>query len=312
MAAIDRVAARSLLWRLNTSVHEPFYAYIARHANEDLVFLNWAYEEDAHGHTAGTRRRVPPLSHSAIPRHRNSRRWAHGTNGYLKWAAGTVTSSLSDPHIRSRILYRAGSEPGLYRVLFSSPPITRVGIHPGQRRRSTLPHRVFRCRNQCGILALLPPFRSVPQRGHKGPAPRQGPPLHRYAPVVPMRPMGEGPERRGNADPVGTGNQHRSVARPGSQQCPLGRGVGPGWHRDWFSQVVTTPTKGYPAVPRHWSAENSPTGCTASQSPSALQPAARQPWASARWASQPYWCQQPGVFERQVSLVEVDQGVCRR
>jgi ubiquinone/menaquinone biosynthesis C-methylase UbiE len=45
VTAIDRVA-RSLLWRLNKSIHKPVYAYVSRHAGEDVVFLNWAYEED--------------------------------------------------------------------------------------------------------------------------------------------------------------------------------------------------------------------------------------------------------------------------
>jgi fatty-acid O-methyltransferase len=45
VTAIDR-AARSVLWRLNTSVHKPVYAYVARRARDDVLFLNWAYEED--------------------------------------------------------------------------------------------------------------------------------------------------------------------------------------------------------------------------------------------------------------------------
>lgn len=45
VTAIDRVA-RSLLWKLNTSMHKPMYAYIARHAGDDVLFMNWAYEED--------------------------------------------------------------------------------------------------------------------------------------------------------------------------------------------------------------------------------------------------------------------------
>lgn len=45
MTAVDRLA-RSLLWRLNTSVHKPLYAYMSRRAGQDVLFLNWAYEED--------------------------------------------------------------------------------------------------------------------------------------------------------------------------------------------------------------------------------------------------------------------------
>lgn len=45
MTAVDRMT-RSFLWRLNTTVHKPVYAYLARRAGEDVLFLNWAYEED--------------------------------------------------------------------------------------------------------------------------------------------------------------------------------------------------------------------------------------------------------------------------
>lgn len=45
MTALDRVA-RSFLWRLNTSVHKPYYAYVSRRAGQDVLFLNWAYEDD--------------------------------------------------------------------------------------------------------------------------------------------------------------------------------------------------------------------------------------------------------------------------
>jgi fatty-acid O-methyltransferase len=41
----DRVA-RTVLWNLNARVHNRMYAYIARHADDDVLFMNWAYEED--------------------------------------------------------------------------------------------------------------------------------------------------------------------------------------------------------------------------------------------------------------------------
>jgi fatty-acid O-methyltransferase len=44
-SAVDRVA-RSFLSRINTSVHKPYYAYVARHAGDGVLFLNWSYEED--------------------------------------------------------------------------------------------------------------------------------------------------------------------------------------------------------------------------------------------------------------------------
>jgi fatty-acid O-methyltransferase len=43
--AVDRVA-RSVLSRVNTKAHKPYYAYVSRHAGEGVLFLNWSYEED--------------------------------------------------------------------------------------------------------------------------------------------------------------------------------------------------------------------------------------------------------------------------
>jgi ubiquinone/menaquinone biosynthesis C-methylase UbiE len=45
VTAVDRVA-RSVLWRLNTTLHKPIYAYVSRRAGDDVLFMNWAYEED--------------------------------------------------------------------------------------------------------------------------------------------------------------------------------------------------------------------------------------------------------------------------
>lgn len=42
---IDRVA-RSAMWKLTASVSKPMYTYLARHADDDVLFMNWAYEED--------------------------------------------------------------------------------------------------------------------------------------------------------------------------------------------------------------------------------------------------------------------------
>ncbi|WP_246216695.1 phthiotriol/phenolphthiotriol dimycocerosates methyltransferase [Mycobacterium botniense] len=34
------------MWKLNAKIHKPMYAYIARRADDDVLFMNWAYEED--------------------------------------------------------------------------------------------------------------------------------------------------------------------------------------------------------------------------------------------------------------------------
>ena len=45
MTVLDRVT-RSLRWKLNARIHNRMYAYIARHADDDVLFMNWAYEEN--------------------------------------------------------------------------------------------------------------------------------------------------------------------------------------------------------------------------------------------------------------------------
>ena len=45
MTLLDRVS-RSIRWKLNARIHNQMYAYIARHADDDVLFMNWAYEED--------------------------------------------------------------------------------------------------------------------------------------------------------------------------------------------------------------------------------------------------------------------------
>jgi fatty-acid O-methyltransferase len=46
VTVIDRVA-RSVLWKLNARFfHKPMYAHIARHADDDVLFMNWAYEQN--------------------------------------------------------------------------------------------------------------------------------------------------------------------------------------------------------------------------------------------------------------------------
>lgn len=45
MPILDRVS-RSIRWKVNARIHNQMYAYIARHADDDVLFMNWAYEED--------------------------------------------------------------------------------------------------------------------------------------------------------------------------------------------------------------------------------------------------------------------------
>lgn len=45
MPLLDRVS-RSIRWKVNALIHNRMYAYIARHADDDVLFMNWAYEED--------------------------------------------------------------------------------------------------------------------------------------------------------------------------------------------------------------------------------------------------------------------------
>ena len=45
MALSDRVA-RAVLWKLNRSIDQPMYAYLSRRADEDVIFLNCAYEQN--------------------------------------------------------------------------------------------------------------------------------------------------------------------------------------------------------------------------------------------------------------------------
>lgn len=37
---------RTVLWKINRALQKPFYSYLTRHADDDVLFLNWAYEED--------------------------------------------------------------------------------------------------------------------------------------------------------------------------------------------------------------------------------------------------------------------------
>jgi SAM-dependent methyltransferase len=41
----DRIS-RTLRWKLNARIHNQMYRYIARRANDDVLFMNWAYEEN--------------------------------------------------------------------------------------------------------------------------------------------------------------------------------------------------------------------------------------------------------------------------
>ena len=41
----DRVA-RTVVWKLNARLHNRMYTYIARRADDDVLFMNWAYEEN--------------------------------------------------------------------------------------------------------------------------------------------------------------------------------------------------------------------------------------------------------------------------
>jgi fatty-acid O-methyltransferase len=41
----DRIS-RTLRWRLNARIHNRMYRYIARRADDDVLFMNWAYEEN--------------------------------------------------------------------------------------------------------------------------------------------------------------------------------------------------------------------------------------------------------------------------
>jgi fatty-acid O-methyltransferase len=45
VTVLDRVS-RSIRWKLNARIHNRMYAYIARHADDDVLFMNWAYEEN--------------------------------------------------------------------------------------------------------------------------------------------------------------------------------------------------------------------------------------------------------------------------
>ena len=135
MAIGDRVARR-VLWNLNARVHNRMYAYIARHADDDVLFMNWAYEED------------PPMALPLEP----------GDEGHrypiqLYHATATQSGDLTGKRILevgcgqgggasylTRTL-KPASYVGLdlnadrYRVLPPPPPSTRVGVHPGPRRR---------------------------------------------------------------------------------------------------------------------------------------------------------------------------------
>lgn len=45
MRLADR-ATRTVLWKLNQKIQKPFYRYLSRHVDDDVLFLNWGYEEN--------------------------------------------------------------------------------------------------------------------------------------------------------------------------------------------------------------------------------------------------------------------------
>jgi len=77
----DRMT-RSVLWKFNRSMYKSMYGYLSRHAADDVIFLNCAYEED------------PPM---AIPLEPADEPYRHSIQLYH--ATATQNGSLTDKQI---------------------------------------------------------------------------------------------------------------------------------------------------------------------------------------------------------------------
>jgi hypothetical protein len=38
-------ALRAFWWRVSQGIQKSFYVYLSRHVDDDVLFMNWAYEE---------------------------------------------------------------------------------------------------------------------------------------------------------------------------------------------------------------------------------------------------------------------------